>query len=187
MAPTPLKEPVLVAYSSAAMDLIGVTVPDEKDAEEYRSFVDVFSGNAKLEKSETYSQCYCGHQFGHFAGQLGDGRAINLGEVHQEGSGRWELQLKGAGLTPFARSADGRAALRSSIREFLCSEAMAALGVPTTRAGTLTTSSTMIMRDMFYSGNPMEEKASVVLRISPSFFRFGSFEICKSTDAITGT
>lgn len=97
-----------------------------------------------------YAQCYGGHQFGMWAGQLGDGRAITLGEVLNVNSERWELQLKGAGKTPYSRFADGLAVLRSSIREFLCSEAMHSLGIPTTRALCLVTTGKYVTRDMFY-------------------------------------
>jgi len=97
-----------------------------------------------------YAQCYGGHQFGMWAGQLGDGRAITLGEILNSKSERWELQLKGAGKTPYSRFADGLAVLRSSIREFLCSEAMHHLGIPTTRALCLVTTGKLVTRDMFY-------------------------------------
>lgn len=97
-----------------------------------------------------YAQCYGGHQFGMWAGQLGDGRAITLGEILNSKSERWELQLKGAGKTPYSRFADGLAVLRSSIREFLCSEAMHFLGIPTTRALCLVTTGKFVTRDMFY-------------------------------------
>lgn len=99
---------------------------------------------------------------------------------------RWELQLKGAGQTPYSRNADGRAVLRSSIREFLCSEAMFWLGIPTTRAGIVITSDTYVIRDLRYNGNPIRERATVVLRLSPTFLRFGSFEICRGVDPETG-
>lgn len=97
-----------------------------------------------------YAQCYGGHQFGMWAGQLGDGRAITLGELLNSKSERWELQLKGAGKTPYSRFADGLAVLRSSIREFLCSEAIHSLGIPTTRALCLVTTGKFVSRDMFY-------------------------------------
>jgi uncharacterized protein YdiU (UPF0061 family) len=143
-------------------------------------FEEYFSGNKLLPGSETAAHCYCGHQFGNFAGQLGDGAAISLGEVINKDN-RYELQIKGAGLTPFSRTADGRKVLRSSVREFLCSEAMHFLHVPTTRASTLVTSSTKVQRDPFYDGNIVNEKCAIVSRIAPNFFRFGSFEIFKET------
>jgi len=142
-------------------------------------FGSLFSGNELFEGSVPFSHNYCGHQFGSFAGQLGDGRAISLGEVINEGGERWELQLKGAGKTPYSRFADGRAVLRSSIREFLCSEHMAALGVPTTRAGTLVVSDSMAVRDPSYNGRQIMEKCAIVSRIAPTFFRFGSWELFK--------
>ncbi len=126
------------------------------------------SGCAQIEGSDTLASVYSGHQFGHWAGQLGDGRAIYLGEA-QTDLGNLEIQLKGAGLTPYSRSGDGRAVLRSSIREYLCSEAMHALGIPTTRALCLTGSKGIVYREEV-------ERAAVVTRVSPSFIRFGHFE-----------
>ncbi len=114
----------------------------------------MFGGNALVEGMEPYAANYGGHQFGHWAGQLGDGRAITLGETINAAGERWELQLKGAGPTPYSRSADGRAVLRSSVREFLCSEAMHHLGVPTTRALCLVATGEDVVRDMFYDGHP---------------------------------
>ncbi|KAG7609017.1 Uncharacterized protein family UPF0061 [Arabidopsis suecica] len=125
----------------------------------------------------SYAQCYGGHQFGMWAGQLGDGRAITLGEVLNSKGERWELQLKGAGRTPYSRFADGLAVLRSSIREFLCSETMHCLGIPTTRALCLLTTGQNVTRDMFYDGNPKEEPGAIVCRVSQSFLRFGSYQI----------
>ncbi len=124
-----------------------------------------------------YAMCYGGHQFGQWAGQLGDGRAINLGEVSDISGQRQLVQLKGAGPTPYSRHADGFAVLRSSVREFLCSEAMHHLGVPTTRALSLVLSGEQVERDMFYSGNPQMEPGAIVARVAPSFVRFGNFEI----------
>ena len=122
-------------------------------------FADVFGGNALIEGMEPYAASYGGHQFGQWAGQLGDGRAITLGEVINAAGQRWELQLKGAGPTPYSRRADGRAVLRSSLREFLCSEAMHHLGVPTTRALSLVLTGEQVLRDMFYDGNPRSSRA----------------------------
>ncbi len=129
-----------------------------------------------------YAANYGGHQFGNWAGQLGDGRAIVLGELMTPGGGRFELQLKGAGRTPYSRRADGRAVLRSSIREFLCSEAMHHLGVPTTRALSLVATGDTVIRDMFYDGNPEAEPGAIVCRVAPSFLRFGNFELCTSRE-----
>ncbi len=120
--------------------------------------------------------CYGGHQFGNWAGQLGDGRAINLAEVEHLDQ-RWTIQLKGAGETPYSRSADGLAVLRSSVREYLCSEAMFHLGVPTTRALSLALSGDEVLRDVLYDGNPAYEKGAIVSRIAPTFLRFGNYEI----------
>jgi uncharacterized protein YdiU (UPF0061 family) len=117
---------------------------------------------------------------------LGDGAAIYLGEIINSKGERWELQLKGAGITPYSREADGRKVLRSSIREFLCSEAMHHLGVPTTRSATCITSDDKVVRDMFYDGNPVLERCTVISRIAPTFIRFGSFEIFKTVDPMTG-
>ena len=120
--------------------------------------------------------CYGGHQFGNWAGQLGDGRAINLFEITHQNK-NWKVQLKGAGETPYSRTADGLAVLRSSIREYLCSEAMFHLGVPTTRALSLSLSGDTVLRDILYNGNPAYEQGAIVSRVAPSFLRFGNYEI----------
>jgi uncharacterized protein YdiU (UPF0061 family) len=171
--PTPVAAPRLLAASREVAELLGLSEDDVASPE----FAAVFAGNALLPGMEPYAACYGGHQFGQWAGQLGDGRAINLGEVVNARGERWELQLKGAGPTPYARHADGRAVLRSSIREFLCSEAMHHLGVPTTRALSLVATGEQVMRDMFYDGHPRPEPGAVVCRVSPTFIRFGNFEI----------
>jgi serine/tyrosine/threonine adenylyltransferase len=146
-----------------------------------RELADVLGGNRVLPGMAPYSACYGGHQFGTWAGQLGDGRAITLGEVEARGK-TWELQLKGAGKTPYSRTADGRAVLRSSLRELVCSEAMHHLGVPTTRALSLVLTGQPVMRDMLYDGNPAQEPGAVVCRVARSFLRFGSYEIHTSRD-----
>lgn len=133
-------------------------------------------GNRIADGMSPYAQRYGGHQFGNWAGQLGDGRAITLGEV-DTGEMILELQLKGSGVTPYSRFADGKAVLRSSIREFLCSEAMHHLGVPTTRALSLVTTGEDVVRDILYNGNPAPEDGAIVCRVAPSFIRFGSFQI----------
>ncbi|XP_033089383.1 protein adenylyltransferase SelO, mitochondrial isoform X2 [Trachypithecus francoisi] len=184
--PTPLRQPRLVALSEPALALLGLGAPPAGEAEAEAEAALFFSGNALLPGAEPAAHCYCGHQFGQFAGQLGDGAAMYLGEVCTATGERWELQLKGAGPTPFSRQADGRKVLRSSIREFLCSEAMFHLGVPTTRAGACVTSESTVVRDVFYDGNPKYEQCTVVLRIASTFIRFGSFEIFKSADEHTG-
>ncbi|KAI5942798.1 Protein adenylyltransferase SelO, mitochondrial [Manis javanica] len=187
--PAPLRQPRLVALSEPALALLGLDVPPSDAAAREACEAEAalfFSGNALLPGAEPAAHCYCGHQFGQFAGQLGDGAAMYLGEVCTAAGERWELQLKGAGPTPFSRQADGRKVLRSSIREFLCSEAMFHLGIPTTRAGACVTSQSTVMRDMFYDGNPKYEPCTVVLRIASTFLRFGSFEIFKPADEHTG-
>ena len=171
---TPRKpsNPTLLHASSEVASLLGIS-EDEITSE---SFLNVFSGAEIVEDSNPYAMVYGGHQFGNWAGQLGDGRAINLGEVVHEDK-RWAMQLKGAGETPYSRTADGLAVLRSSIREHLCSEAMFHLGVPTTRSLSLSLTGDNVMRDMLYDGNPEYEKGAVVCRVSPSFIRFGNFQI----------
>ena len=126
------------------------------------AFAQVFGGNALLEGMQPHASNYGGHQFGNWAGQLGDGRAITLGEAVAPDGRHWELQLKGAGPTPYSRRADGRAVLRSSIREFLCSEAMHHLGIPTTRALSLVATGDDVVRDMFYDGHPEAEPGAIV-------------------------
>ena len=147
------------------------------DEIESPEWLGALAGNRLLPGMSAYATCYGGHQFGQWAGQLGDGRAIFLGEVVGRDARRYELQLKGAGPTPYSRRADGRAVLRSSIREFLCSEAMHHLGVPTTRALALVTTGETVMRDMFYDGRPADEPGAVLCRVAPSFLRFGHFEL----------
>ena len=164
--------PKLIHVSEEMLAALGIT-PDQAQSEE---FVNIFSGAQLLPESEPYAMCYGGHQFGHWAGQLGDGRAINLGEVVNDNL-RWALQLKGAGETPYSRSADGLAVLRSSVREHLCSEAMHHLGVPTTRSLSLCLTGDEVLRDIMYDGHPAMEKGAVVCRVAPSFIRFGNFQI----------
>ena len=146
-------------------------------------FKNIVTGNEVYPNTTPYAMCYAGHQFGNWAGQLGDGRAINLFEVEHQNK-NWKVQLKGAGETPYSRTADGLAVLRSSVREYLCSEAMFHLGVPTTRALSLSLSGDTVLRDVLYDGNPAYEKGAIVSRISPSFLRFGSFEIFTARDDI---
>lgn len=171
--PKSTRQPELVAYSREVAEVLGLS----EEACASQQFLRVFSGNEVLAAMDPYATCYGGHQFGHWAGQLGDGRAINLGEVINEQGQRWALQLKGAGPTPYSRTADGLAVLRSSVREFLCSEAMHHLGVPTTRALSLVLTGDQVLRDMFYDGHPQQEQGAVVCRVAPSFTRFGNFEI----------
>ncbi|KAK4373795.1 hypothetical protein RND71_004472 [Anisodus tanguticus] len=169
----PVNNPQLVAWSESVAELL------ELDLKEFErpDFPLIFSGASPLVGAIPYAQNYGGHQFGTWAGQLGDGRAITLGEILNSKSQRWELQLKGAGKTPYSRFADGLAVLRSSIREFLCGEAMHGLGVPTTRALCLVTTGKDVMRDMFYDGNPKDEPGAIVCRVAQSFLRFGSYQL----------
>jgi uncharacterized protein YdiU (UPF0061 family) len=171
--PTPVAAPRLIAYSREVAQMLGIDEATVTSPE----FARVFAGNALLDGMQPYAANYGGHQFGQWAGQLGDGRAITLGEAINAAGERWELQLKGAGPTPYSRSADGRAVLRSSIREFLCSEAMHHLGVPTTRALCLVATGEEVIRDMFYDGHPRAEPGAIVCRVAPSFIRFGNFEL----------
>ena len=170
--PTPVSAPAMVAYSVEAGALLGLNESDLQSDD----FLNAMSGNHMLPGMDPHATCYGGHQFGNWAGQLGDGRAINLGEVDTP-TGHIMLQLKGAGETPYSRTADGLAVLRSSIREFLCSEAMFHLGIPTTRALSLVTTGEAVVRDMLYDGNPQPEPGAVVCRLSSSFVRFGHFQM----------
>ena len=179
--PTPAGNPVLASFSREAAKLLDLTEEDCRSGE----FLDVFAGNRVLKGMKPYAMCYGGHQFGNWAGQLGDGRAINLAEVINARKERWILQLKGAGLTPYSRSADGLAVLRSSLREYICSEAMHHLEIPTTRALSLVVTGDTVIRDMFYDGNPKAEPGAVVCRLSPTFTRFGNFEILAARNNTT--
>ncbi len=171
--PKTVAKPQLVAYSREVASLLDLT-PESITSD---AFGQIFTGNQQLPGMDPHAMCYGGHQFGNWAGQLGDGRAINLGEVINGRGQHWTLQLKGAGPTPYSRNADGLAVLRSSVREFLCSEAMHHLGVPTTRALSLLVTGDRVIRDMFYDGNPKAEPGAIVCRVAPSFVRFGNFEI----------
>ncbi|QSX76127.1 YdiU family protein [Lysobacter arenosi] len=180
VAPTPVAAPRLLAHSAEMARRLGFSEADVASPQ----FAEVFAGNALMAGMEPFAANYGGHQFGNWAGQLGDGRAISLGEIINAVGERWELQLKGAGPTPYSRSADGRAVLRSSIREFLCSEAMHHLGVPTTRALSLVGTGEWVERDMFYDGHPELEHGAIVCRVAPSFIRFGNFELPASRDDV---
>lgn len=169
--PTPVKSPKLLAWSDDLAGELEVLKPVGKDE------VEVLAGNRVLPSMRPYAACYGGHQFGHWAGQLGDGRAITLGEWENSSGKIWEMQLKGAGPTAYSRRADGRAVLRSSLREYLMSEAMYYLGVSTTRALSLVSTGEKVLRDMFYDGNAAYEPGAIVMRVSPSFLRFGNYEI----------
>jgi uncharacterized protein YdiU (UPF0061 family) len=179
----PVKNPRLVSFSPSALALLGLPAEETSYTETDKEKMTVFlGGNEAIDGSRPAAHCYCGHQFGNFAGQLGDGAAMYLGETINQGGERWELQLKGSGLTPFSRTADGRKVLRSSVREYLCSEAMHFLNIPTTRAGSLVTSDSTVQRDPMYDGGVIDERCSIVSRIAPNFFRFGSFEIFKPSE-----
>lgn len=181
--PTHVAAPRVIAVSEEMMAALGLPVGIAQSP----AFASVFSGNAQLPGMQPHATNYGGHQFGHWAGQLGDGRAITLGEAVAPAGQHWELQLKGAGPTPYSRHADGRAVLRSSVREFLCSEAMHHLGVPTTRALTLIATGEPVLRDMFYDGRVREEPGAIVCRMSPSFLRFGHFQLPASRGDIALT
>lgn len=167
--PTPVSEPNIIAWSEELAEEMGIAEPDKED-------IKILAGNTVTASMKPYAACYAGHQFGNWAGQLGDGRAITLGEWNNNGK-KWDLQLKGAGPTAYSRRADGRAVLRSSVREYLMSEAMHHLGVPTTRALSLVSTGDEILRDMFYNGNAAYEPGAIVMRVAETFLRFGSFEI----------
>lgn len=173
--PSPLPEPRLLAFSEAAASLLGLDASQRDDP----SLLAIFAGSALPEGAVPTATAYGGHQFGQWAGRLGDGRAISLGQVRNPGGETWEVQLKGAGRTPFSRGADGRAVLRSSIREYLCSEAMHGLGIPTTRALALVGSPLQVRRETM-------ETAAVVTRLSPTFVRFGHFEWLSQVDDLVG-
>mmetsp|Transcript_36806 Transcript_36806/g.70949 ORF Transcript_36806/g.70949 Transcript_36806/m.70949 type:complete len:629 (-) Transcript_36806:321-2207(-) len=180
--PTPIEDPELVCASDTALAIVGIA-PEEMKR---KDFAEIFSGGKVLKGARPAAHCYCGHQFGYFSGQLGDGATMYLGEIVNKDGKRWEIQYKGAGKTPYSRTADGRKVLRSSIREFLACEAMAGLGIPTTRSPTCVTSrKTKVVRDIFYDGNPIREQCTVITRLCPTFLRFGSFEIVKPEDEVT--
>ncbi|WP_298900573.1 YdiU family protein [uncultured Psychroserpens sp.] len=172
VTPKQTSAPKILHVSDEMSQALGISEADIQN----ETFANIFTGNKVLTNTQPYAMCYGGHQFGNWAGQLGDGRAINLFQVEHHNK-LWTVQLKGAGETPYSRSADGLAVLRSSIREYLCSEAMHHLGVPTTRALSLALSGDEVLRDMLYDGNSAYEKGAIVSRIAPSFLRFGSFEI----------
>jgi uncharacterized protein YdiU (UPF0061 family) len=172
VTPKKTSNPELLHVSPEMLKNLGLSQTDAQSDD----FLKVFTGNKILPNTKPYAMCYGGHQFGNWAGQLGDGRAINLCEVEHKHK-NWALQLKGAGETPYSRTADGLAVLRSSIREYLCSEAMFHLGVPTTRALSLALSGDQVMRDVMYDGNAAYEKGAIVCRAAASFLRFGNYQI----------
>ncbi len=168
--PKYFSNPTLIHKSDEVLTLVGLDNLNEKEILQF------LSGQKIVEGFKPFAMCYGGHQFGNWAGQLGDGRAINVAEINHENK-NFTLQLKGSGPTPYSRTADGFAVLRSSIREYLCSEAMFHLGISTTRALSLALTGESVVRDVLYNGNPKNEKGAVVARVAESFIRFGSFEI----------
>lgn len=168
--PSPVQQPELLAWSEELAQEMGIAKPLSDD-------VNILGGNLVTPSMYPYAACYAGHQFGNWAGQLGDGRAITLGEWITGQGKSFELQLKGAGPTPYSRRGDGRAVLRSSVREYLMSEAMFHLGVPTTRALSLVKTGDQVLRDLLYDGNAAYEPGAIVARVAPSFLRFGNFEM----------
>ena len=174
--PEPVSDPSFIHWNQALADTLDLPDAWHDPAVRLRWL----SGNELPAGSQPYAMCYGGHQFGQWAGQLGDGRVINLGDVTAKDNRYWTLQLKGAGATAYSRFADGRAVLRSSVREYLCSEAMAHLGIPTTRALSLVLTGDAVVRDVFYDGHPAPEPGAIVCRAAPSFLRFGHFELAAS-------
>ncbi len=192
--PAKVKNPSLLAWSVECAKFLGLPNFSEMSESEKASFVALFSGNVVPEGVAPIALRYGGHQFGHWAGQLGDGRAITIGAtvvdtiatkpnglVATNAESGFEIQLKGAGQTPYSRRGDGRAVLRSSVREYLCSESMHFLGIPTTRALALLATGEGVVRDMFYDGNPAVEPGAIVVRVAPTFLRFGNFQIHAAT------
>ena len=163
--PSPLNKSFLIHANATVAKMLNIN----KDELSTENFVKLLNGEFKAEGSDTFAMCYAGHQFGHFVPRLGDGRAINIGTISTPIDGMQHLQLKGAGQTKYSRSGDGRAVLRSSIREYLMSEAMHGLGIETTRALGIIGSEHGVYRQDW-------EKGSIVLRVSPSWVRFGTFE-----------
>ncbi|UFH30702.1 YdiU family protein [Chryseobacterium sp. C-71] len=175
--PVGFDKPKLIAFNEKLSEEIGLGKLNDND-------LDFLVGNNLPENIKTYATAYAGHQFGNWAGQLGDGRAILAGEIENNEGLKTEIQWKGAGATPYSRHADGRAVLRSSVREYLMSEAMHHLGIPTTRGLSLCFTGENVVRDMMYSGNPQEEKGAVVVRTAESFLRFGHFELMSAQKEI---
>ncbi len=164
-------KPRLVHYSVELAKTLGL----EPEFCKNPSFAKLMTGNLLLSSMQPYAMNYGGHQFGNWASQLGDGRAIALGDLTGPDGQSWTLQLKGAGPTPYSRTADGLAVLRSSLREYVCSEAMYHLGVPTTRALSLVLTGDKVIRDMFYDGHPEAETGAVVCRVAPFLYSLWPF------------
>jgi len=167
LAPTPFaRPPYLISFNQQVAELIGLQ-PNEAQRPEFLAYL---TGQTPWPGSDPLAMLYAGHQFGHYVPQLGDGRAMLLGEVRNAHGAKWDLQLKGCGITPYSRQGDGRAVLRSTIREYLCSEAMHGLGIPTTRGLCIIGSEEEVYREEIESG-------AMLLRVAPSHVRFGSFEV----------
>jgi uncharacterized protein YdiU (UPF0061 family) len=167
VAPTPFEQPAyLISFNTQVAELIGLH-PDEAQRPEFLAYL---TGQQSWPGTDPLAMLYAGHQFGHYVPQLGDGRALLLGEVRSPHGMKWDLQVKGCGLTPYSRQGDGRAVLRSTIREYLCSEAMHGLGIPTTRALCIIGSDEEVYREQIETG-------AMLLRVTPSHVRFGSFEV----------
>ena len=178
--PTPVPRPHIVASDIQMLLELGIGPSLLADP----GFAKVMGGSALYAGLQPWAHNYGGHQFGHWAGQLGDGRALSLGELAGGSGQRWEIQLKGAGPTPFSRSGEGRAVLRSSLREYVASQAMHGLGIPTTRAPLLLTTGADVLRDRFYDGHPAHEPGAIVVRAAASFLRFGSLQLPASRGEI---
>ncbi len=163
--PTPLGGAHLISVNPAVAELLELDISDLHQSDRLA----MLCGQTVLDDMQPIAQCYAGHQFGSFVPRLGDGRAIMLGEIQTSQYGKWDLQIKGSGLTPYSRDGDGRAVLRSTIREYLCSEAMHGLGIPTTRALCMIGSDEEVYREQI-------EKGAMLLRTAPSHVRFGTFE-----------
>nr|XP_008161085.1 protein adenylyltransferase SelO-like [Chrysemys picta bellii] len=173
--PTPFRSRVLLV--AVSKDVLEGILDLDVSVKETDDFLQLVSGGKVVLGSIPLAHRYGGHQFGSWAGQLGDGRAHLIGVYTNRYGERWELQLKGSGKTPYSRNGDGRAVLRSSVREFLCSEAMHYLGIPTSRAASLVVSNDDVWRDQFYNGSVKKERGAIVLRVAKSWFRIGSLEI----------
>lgn len=191
--PQSISNPKLVSISKQTFhDTMNLSFPPQLESQIVDILVKIVSGDMEvihdlLPNVQPYAHCYCGHQFGYFSGQLGDGRAVSFGEYHGSNGQIMEWQLKGSGKTPFSRRGDGRAVLRSSIREYLMSEYMHSVGIPSSRAAMLVVSeSDTIPRDPFYDGQVAPEPVAIVLRVSPNWIRFGSFELHIAKDGRYG-
>ena len=169
--PTPFEtQPVLIHYNQHAAELLDLNPALHLETHHSITIAEILSGKQALPDADPISMLYAGHQFGHLVPQLGDGRAIMLGETTNHKGEKWEIQLKGSGLTPYSRDGDGRAVLRSTIREYLCSEAIHALGIPTTRTLCIVGSDDEVYRERI-------EPGAMLTRLAPSHVRFGNFEV----------